>query len=573
MKNILLNLLANIQRLVQRWLIRLKTPVSVETIVINSLAPRVLTDAKEIERVKPYLDSLKSAILANGINNIAITGGYGSGKSTILKTFQDIYEEFKYLNISLASFTDNKEDKENFERKLEVSILQQMFYHVKPSEIPDSRFKRIINLTNRNLFIRAFLLVVWLFSSLILIKFDYISKLNPSTWSIEYDMDVVAVISALIFFAGVGFFIKSIYRLFSNSRINKVNIKGELELAQAADKSVFNQHLEEILYFFERTTYNVVVIEDVDRFDSTDIFTKLREINILLNSSKSINRQVKFVYAIKDEMFKDKNERVKFFEFIIPIIPFINPSNASDQLEKLITEANLQGQLSPDFTSDIVTFIDDIDMRLLINIFHEYQIYRRLLSSSLNQDKLFAILVYKNMYPGDFGELSKRKGNLYKFFTSKVEYLFELTNDIKAKIREIDIRISASEKSIPSSVEELRAVYITHLVSRLSNFNAFSFGQQPVTLAQVVKDEYFEHLLTNQNFYYIRYGANYNGLVHQTTQANIVLSDVEKEVYPDLTYLQREKALRDRLTGEIDALKKERELLVSELSEWKFRVK
>lgn len=34
---------------------------------------------------------------------------------------------------------------------------------------------------------------------------------------------------------------------------------------------MLNQHLEEILYFFERTNFNVVIIEDVDRFNSTDI--------------------------------------------------------------------------------------------------------------------------------------------------------------------------------------------------------------------------------------------------------------------------------------------------------------
>lgn len=110
----------------------------------------------------------------------------------------------------------------------------------------------------------------------------------------------------MIAFSGIGLLAKLILQLFSNSKINKVNIKGELELGEKANKSVFNEHLEEILYFFERTSYNVVIIEDLDRFDNTDIFTKLREINFLLNNSNLIKREINFIYAVGDNLIKDK---------------------------------------------------------------------------------------------------------------------------------------------------------------------------------------------------------------------------------------------------------------------------
>ena len=56
--------------------------------IISSLAPKELKRKEDLDRVKPYLDLLKDTINAKDINNIALTGGYGSGKSTILKTFQ-----------------------------------------------------------------------------------------------------------------------------------------------------------------------------------------------------------------------------------------------------------------------------------------------------------------------------------------------------------------------------------------------------------------------------------------------------------------------------------------------------
>jgi len=67
-----------------------------------------------------------------------------------------------------------------------------------------------------------------------------------------------------------------------------------------------------------------VIFEDIDRFENTEIFVKLRELNNIINNSKQISRKVVFVYAIRDDMFIDK-ERTKFFYFIVPVIPYINP--------------------------------------------------------------------------------------------------------------------------------------------------------------------------------------------------------------------------------------------------------
>ncbi|CAN0479303.1 unnamed protein product, partial [Phaeothamnion confervicola] len=208
------------------------------------------------------------------------------------------------------------------------------------------------------------------------------------------------------------------------------------------------------------TKYNVVVIEDVDRFESTDIFTKLREINILLNNSNLIGREITFIYAIKDEMFSDKNERVKFFEFIIPVIPFINPSNAGDQLARLIEGSNLKEVLSKDFTEDVITFIDDIDMRLLINIFHEYKLYRENLNKQLPQDELFAMIVYKNMFPKDFGLLPKRQGNLYAFISNKNKYIETQLGIIDQSIQLRSEEIQTLDRELIQNIKELRAIYI-----------------------------------------------------------------------------------------------------------------
>lgn len=67
------------------------------------------------------------------------------------------------------------------------------------------------------------------------------------------------------------FVVEYFVRSYGNSKLNKLNLKdGVIEIKE--ETSIFNNHLDEILYFFQVTKYNVVIIEDLDRFGSPDIF-------------------------------------------------------------------------------------------------------------------------------------------------------------------------------------------------------------------------------------------------------------------------------------------------------------
>ena len=101
----------------------------------------LLSPIDDFNRHKEYIIRLKNAIAQPNVFNIALTGSYGAGKSSILKTFKAYYPEYHYVNVSLASFVEARQpesnDKSNckkedcFEEQLEYSILQQLFYHVK----------------------------------------------------------------------------------------------------------------------------------------------------------------------------------------------------------------------------------------------------------------------------------------------------------------------------------------------------------------------------------------------------------------------------------------------------------
>lgn len=546
---------------------------------ISSLAPKILTKEEDIAKIQPYLDKLKDTIETKGVNNIALTGGYGSGKSTIINTFKNLNPKYEYLNISLASFNKKKEDKnenltpdqrkqqkEELERFLEVSILQQIFYHVKPTEIPESRFKRIINIPNWKIWVISIGFILWISSSILLLKYDYLDKINPTNWNIKDSFDWFALLIFIIAFTGLGLFSKLVVKLFSNSQINKVNIKGELELGNNVNKSVFNEHLEEILYFFERTDFNVVVIEDLDRFDSTDIFTKLREINILLNNSQLIKQEINFIYAVGDALFNDKKERVKFFEYIIPVIPFINSTNAEEQLMTLIKESDIEDNVfSSEFLSDITTFIDDIDMRLLINIFHEFAIYRNILKPDLikgSEAELFAMITYKNLDPKDYDALNSRKGKLYALLNNKKLYTKELIEKINSEISLKEQQIENIKIENIDNVKELRKIYINQILTKLPN-NPIYIPQ--LKIINLIEDEEFGKLIENQSISYQWRHQHYSN--NQNDTLSFEFSEIEYEVNSNFTYKERTELIESKQNNRIEVILKEIQRLKNKKSE------
>lgn len=374
---------------------------------------------------------------------------------------------------------------------------------------------------------------------------------NPvlNKWS-----DIFALL--YIFIATIIFSQKTIKSL-SNSKLNKLNLKnGEIELKEnKEDTSVFNKHMDEIVYFFEVTDYNVVIIEDLDRFNNTDIFLKLREVNQLLNQSNSVRRKVTFIYAVKDDMFFDE-ERTKFFDYITTVIPIINSSNSADKLKD---ELEIKGfsDLNVEVIESLAFFIDD--MRLLKNIVNEYAQYREKLDEKLDQNKLLAMIVYKNYHPKDFADLHKGKGILYDCLHKKNELLVERNRQIDEHIGVITKKLQALEATHDIQEKELRLVYIEEYRKKLSKQNgnnAFSFFVENnfIPLEDIAENEtLFNSFISQSSIQYQcfkRYSNNsYYGVryYYDTSEESctIQFSQIEKIVNSDFTYHERLEALRE----------------------------
>jgi len=532
-----------------------------------TLTPRVL-DGNEKKKIEPYLSRLKQAIDQKGVRNIALTGNYGSGKSTILKTFEHLNTDHKYLPISLALFTDdiarenNEEDKwknivaknsdndVNLEEELEISILQQILYKVSAEKIPDSRFKRIRDYNSRKTYGALTFSVIWIVSAFLLFGFNFVDDLNPRNWDLNNPISWFALASIVVFLIGVLFLLKYSIRSFSNSKVNKFSIQGEIEFKEA---SVFNRYLDEILYFFEKTDYDVVVFEDIDRFNTVSIFTKLRDLNNLINNCDLISREITFVYAVKDTLFKDKIERVKFFDFIIPVIPFVNSRNASEQLNKLVKQYKLTKKLSNKFISDLVSFIHDIDMRLLINTFHEYNVFKdNIANDDINHEQLFSIIVYKNLYPEDFSNLYHNEGKLYGVLNKREELISALVQELKPKIPNLNKKIEEINNQKHLQVKELRSVYILQVLETIPNDEIIGIyvDNRYVPVHQLKQDDYFDSLKNTENIQYrTSRGSGFSN--------NISFRQIENSVDINHTYNEREELLLGRKNNLSNSIKNE----------------
>lgn len=433
----------------------------------------LLSPIDDFKRHKEYIIRLKNAIDHPNVFNIALTGSYGAGKSSILKTFKAYYPEYHYVNVSLASFVEvNLSDGDNtvkgkedgFEEQLEYSILQQLFYHVKATNIPESRFGRIERTSSKKRILNSVSILLFVVANLFLFCQEQVTKyfLIPTE---VLKSSFLFGISVCVFIIGIWVVLFQLILFIKKISIKNLTLdKATLEFEEKKNVSIMNRYLDEILYLFQGNKYNVVIFEDIDRFENTHIFTKLRELNLILNQSEEIGRRIVFLYALKDDIFANAEERTKFFDYIVPVIPFVNASNSGDLFRRKITGLRIpEVEVSSSFITDISAFVND--MRVLTNVVNEFDLYRNLLDKKLKKEKLLAMILYKNLYPTDFSLLHQNKGVVYETFMSAEKLRDEILEDDRTQIDKVDSNLQAINEECLRNLNELYAVIIGKFIT------------------------------------------------------------------------------------------------------------
>jgi len=464
-----------------------------------NLAP---TDQADKDGV--YSEALEFATTDPKVYNIALTGPYGSGKSSIIQSFLKKNPKLR-LHISLAAFaheaaavTDDEKRK-----RIERSILEQMLYGADANKLPLSRFKRIqspgVLSILKSLYITIGLVTLWyVFAKReVILDGTFFSPFELRNW-----LNLGSFAFAALFLWAV---LHHFYVASFGLSLKSFSLK-DIEIRPASDNqdSILNRHLDEIIYFFQSTGYDLVIIEDLDRFEDPEIFVTLREINSLVNQNAGVKRTIRFLYALRDDVFTN-TERTKFFEFIIPVIPIINTSNSIDMVLEQGKRLALDGRLSRRFLREVSRYLNDL--RLIQNIFNEYAIYAANLETDdenvLEADKLLAVLIYKNVYPRDFEHLHRGEGNLANILSRKDELIKQSEAAYKSEIAELEQKIEAAERQTPSNLQELRQIYGMAVIQRLpTNVIAVSRDSRSwITLQELVSHSAFEDLIEAGHLY------------------------------------------------------------------------
>ncbi|HCG9743745.1 TPA: hypothetical protein NJ685_002194 [Vibrio parahaemolyticus] len=363
---------------------------------------------------------------SNSVKEIALTGPYGSGKSTLLRTYFKNRQNFKTKFVSLGTYLPSTGSKKV--EDLEKAIARQLLYQHSGLEELGSRFNFPIYRKREKLsaFVQASVLTLWL--ALIgyctfLGKDNYLNLLNDSifqaswlnekTWIFCYMLAVPICLLA------------DVYRYLSKNRLSSINPKeGSFDFQPTAqDGTSFSLHLEELLRFFIGTKTDVVVIEDLDRYNIPEVFESLKELNNIVNQSDQIDSPVRFVYAVRDDVFQG-SDRTKFFDAIVPLVPVMSPFNSYERFKELFKDPDLVTQLEPVLRKVSVAVPD---MRVLRNIVNEFYSYKKILqtqNSEHNYERLLSFIVYKNLYSHDFAKL-------YTNETSAIDKAVQVKEEIR----------------------------------------------------------------------------------------------------------------------------------------------
>ena len=511
-----------------------------ENSIYVDLAPTDKADPSGI-----YSSALIYATNNRNVRNIALTGPYGSGKSSIIKTFLGRYRKFWFfkkpvLQISLAAFLPEADSVGGTVSKQEIerSILQQMLYGADANSLPLSRFKRIQSPKMWTPLVSLVILLgvaacwyliqqrIEIFNGSFFLPLDFSNWFNLASFTFAF---------LFVWYALHQIYIKSFGIALKSISLKDIEITPET----TGEESILNRHLDEIIYFFQSTEYDLVIIEDLDRFNNPDIFVTLREINSLINANAGVKRQIRFLYALRDNMFLN-TDRTKFFEFIVPVIPIINASNSIDKVIEQGERLSLTERLDRQFLREVSRYLNDL--RLIQNIFNEYAIYVKNLETDeeniLDANKLLAILIYKNVLPSDFEELHREKGKLAGILSKHDAFIKRAEKRLKLEISELEQKISDAEKQVPSDLAELRRVYCMALVDKLpAGYTSIQINGSWTSIQSLWSHNDFDQLLDTQQIL-CRSLQNHNHRVH--------IEGLQAEVNADQTFRERKEAIEHK---------------------------
>ena len=202
-----------------------------------------------------YVEKLEQAVRNPKVRHIALTGGYGTGKSSVIQgLIERIHssKEFKKIRpiiISLPTIqiADESDSEDNRTDRIQREIVKQLLYRSNTRKMRGSRYRRITHVTAHQRVITCFIVAAFLtFTFWLLAKpaWHWHWSQGGSLWGYWQPIMVQAILWGLTFYTDWIW-------------VDKPTIKGlelgptKLELEKnSSGSSYFDQCLNEIIYYF-----------------------------------------------------------------------------------------------------------------------------------------------------------------------------------------------------------------------------------------------------------------------------------------------------------------------------------
>lgn len=368
-----------------------------------------------------YDEALKFALEDKDVTNVAITGGYGSGKTSFINSYKKRHGHVDdWIDVSFSQFEWGNDD------SIQRAVINQIIYQIDKNDIKLSKFgiQKTSILKDKIMVLGAIILLICvLYLNNLSLLHSIFYPIIKTHYELFYNFIVLTRIH--LFFPVVLFLIclgLTIYKLIGLFEQHKLTFSlsflgGTMEGDSRDSKdSYIDDNLKEIVYVLEKTKKKVLVFQDLDRLSEKLILSKLRELSQLVK--RKSGEELKFLYLLRDDVFLSE-EFTKFFDFTIPILPHLDSNNAYDRLFTEIKRVVQNKKLiTRKFMKSVSPYIEN--SRMLKNISNDYLIYKHKLNIGDTEiQNLYGVMILKNILPLEVRELMASKGVLYRIVDSK----------------------------------------------------------------------------------------------------------------------------------------------------------
>ena len=432
-----------------------------------------------------YFKYFDSACSEQRVRNMAITGDFGVGKSSIIRSYETAHydrqekrwpqwinrrkllvqslqrfstyrnKEKGYLYISLGAFLgpdSSNQTNESYKESInaiERRLLLQIYTRFHRKDLPLSRFQLVQEESKRQRRLTSFLFGLFTCMSLLLCFYGEITELLETVndiysngnlkWTTPFlnfavkNKELLHLVLLLLVIVFVSIVANRLFsQILTHFHLQNISVKAmetaEFFIEKSDCEGYIDTYSMELVYCLEHLVdqiRNVVVFEDLDRFPPEDclyILTRLREINYLVNLRiAQKGKKLLFIYAINDG-FLDRVEHTKFFDYVLPVISPLNKRSSVAIIEQKLSLLNTELHKNNKTVSEVARFPH-------INLIAPYLADYRIQDTILNEYRLLVDLHLQNRQTLDEREMETLLAfSIYKNFWPEDYYQIRKNN-------------------------------------------------------------------------------------------------------------------------------------------------